>query len=930
LSPTTLTAGTRLGPYEIVALLGVGGMGEVYRATDTNLRRQVAIKVLPASVAADADRLARFHREAEVLAALNHPNIAHVFGLERQQVQGRHDGTFALVMELVEGPTLADRIARGPIPLAEALPIAKQISEAIEAAHDQNIIHRDLKPANIKVRPDGTVKVLDFGLAKAIEGPEGGSDRATLSPTITSPAMTRAGMILGTAAYMAPEQARGLTIDKRVDLWAFGCILYEMLTGHRAFEPSTGSGVPRAASNKEGDPVVETLAAVLRAEPDWNALPATTPASIRRLLQRCLAKDPKQRLREAGSATLEIDNAQAGDTEASSGSPTPRRPVWQRAAAVLGVVVLTMAATGALAWRLLRQPVAPAQVVRFSIPLEKDSNYSFGGRHVLTISPDGRRLAYVADGRIYLRALNEASATPIRGTEIGGGRSPFFSPDGEWLGFWSANALKKVALSGGAPVTLCAAGNLWGAVWSADDTILVGQGAAGIWQVPAGGGAPVTLIKMKEGELAQSPQRLPVGDWILYTLRPSGVGDWNQAQIVAQSVTTGERRVLINAGRDARYVPTGHLVYALNGAIYAARFDATRVQVIGGPVSLVEGVADANNATGAAQFSVAANGTLAYIGGSLLGLAIPYATLVWVDRAGREEPLKFDAQIYWYPRISPDGTSIAVSTASGANPVVNRADIWVLDSLRGSKTKITFEANNRFYPVWSADGTRLIFSDGAATKNRIRWAPATGAGSIETLLEGEERYPTSVSRDGRLLAFYQNDPKTQRDLWILPLGGKEKPQPFLSTPFEDSAPMFSPDGRWVAYASNKSGQNEIYVRPYPAAGAQEYTISAGGGTEPLWAPSGRELFYRHGNELMSVAVSVSAGALLAAPPVRLFSGEFLLDSSTTRTVANYDISHDGKRFLMLKTAALTAAAPPPPISVALNWTEELKRRAPTH
>jgi serine/threonine-protein kinase len=916
----------RLGPYEIVAPLGAGGMGEVYRATDTNLRRQVAIKVLPASVAANADRLARFHREAEVLAALNHPNIAHVFGLERQELQGGPDGTFALVMELVEGPTLADRIARGPIPLAEALAIAKQISEAIEAAHDQGIIHRDLKPANIKVRPDGTVKVLDFGLAKAIEGPEGGSDSATLAPTITSPAMTRVGVILGTAAYMAPEQARGLAVDKRVDLWAFGCILYEMLTGRRAFEPSTGSRSPQPASKAEGDPIVETLAAILRAEPDWNALPPDTPPAIRRLLQRCLAKDPKQRLREAGSATLEIDSTLIGDTETSGGRAAPRQPMWQRAAAVVGIVVLAIGATGTLAWRLLRQPVAPAHVVRFSIPLEKDVNYSFQGRHILALSPDGRRLAYVANGRIYLRALSETSAAPIRGTEIGGGRSPFFSPNGEWLGFWSANALKKVALSGGAPVTLCAAANPWGALWNVDDTILVGQGAAGIWQVPAGGGPPVTLIKMKEGELAQSPQRLPGGDWILFTLRPAGVGDWNQAQIVAQSLTTGERRVLINAGRDARYVPTGHLVYALNNVIYAVRFDASRVQVVGGSVSLVEGVGDALNVTGAAHFSVAANGTLAYVAGTTLGFGPSNNTLVWVDRAGREEPLKLDAQIYSYPRISPDGMSVAVSIADSGIP--GRADIWVLEPLRGSKTRITFEGNNRFYPVWTADGKRLIFSDGAASKNRIRWAPATGAGSIETLLEGEERYPTSVSQDGRLLAFYQVHPKTRRDLWILPLGGQEKPQAFFGTPFEDSAPMFSPDGHWVAYASNKSGQNEIYVRPYPAAGAQEYTISAGGGTEPLWAPSGRELFYRHGNDLMKVAVIVPAGALIAAPPVRLFSGQFVLDSSTTRTVANYDISGDGKRFLMLKTAAVSAAQSSP-ISVALNWTEELKQRVPT-
>jgi serine/threonine-protein kinase len=359
--------------------------------------------------------------------------------------------------------------------------------------------------------------------------------------------------------------------------------------------------------------------------------------------------------------------------------------------------------------------------------------------------------------------------------------------------------------------------------------------------------------------------------------------------------------------------------------LYAIRFDAAAVQVVGGPVSVVENVADAAAVSGAAHFSVAANGTLAYVGEfQLVGAAI--ATPVWVDRAGHEDTLKVDPQVYWYPRLSPDGTRMAVSIADSLTP--SRADIWVLDLVRGSKTRITFDANNRFYPVWTPDGTRLIFSDGVGAKNRIRWAPATGAGSIETLLEGEERYPTSVSQDGRLLAFYEVRPQTRRDLWVFPLDGKEKPQPFFGTPFEDSAPIFSPDGHWIAYASNKSGQSEIYVRPYPAAGAQEYTISAGGGTEALWAPGGRELLYRHGNDLMSVAVSSAAGSLMAAAPTRLFSGQFVRDGSTTRTVANYDISRDGKRFLMLKTAPASPATAPP-VSVVLNWFTELQQRVPT-
>jgi serine/threonine-protein kinase len=897
----SLERGARLGPYEIGSLLGVGGMGEVYRATDSNLKRAVAVKVLPASVAGDADRLARFQREAEVLGALNHPSIAAIYGLERS------GDMIALVMELVEGDDLSQRIARGAMPIDEVLPIAKQIADALEAAHEQGIIHRDLKPANIKVRADGMVKVLDFGLAKAMEPATSPSSNISMSPTIMTPAMTQVGIILGTAAYMAPEQARGLRIDKRADLWAFGCVVYEMLTGRRAFE---------------GDDVTVTLANIVRGEPAWDALPVETPPSVRRLLRRCLLKDLKQRLGEASGAILDINDAQTELKNERITAAPPRAARRRRLVVALASVAIGMTVAGGVGWELARRLSVAPPIVRFSVPLGA-INLGTPTRRLIALSPDGSSLAYAASGRVYVRSMNDAIATAVHGTEGQGvgSRNPFFSPDGQWLGFWTSGTLRKVPTSGGAPVILGRIEQPWGASWELDGTILVGQGSAGILRVPANGGTPETLIRVKDGEQAEGPQRLPDPEWVLFTVRRASA-DWNQGEIVAQSVRTGERRVLVSGGHDGRYLPTGHIVYLLNTALYGVRFDPRATTVIGGPVSLVEGVAGSLT-TGAAQFSVARTGALVYLDPTVNGAAGGIQTLVWVDRDGREEPLKFDSGAYVYPRLSPDGTRVAVAV-----PGSTASDIWVIDTRRGSRTRITFDGNNQYYPVWAADGGSVFVSDAAATKNRVRRAPASGTGAIETLLEGEERYPTSASHDGRLLLFYQVAPQTSRDLWVLPLDGPRKPVSFLATPYDDCAGLFSPDGHWLAFVSNKSGQSDVYVRPYPPAGTQEYTISAGGGTEPRWAPTGRELIYRHGSDVMSVAITVSAGSLIAAPPVRLFTGGFALDVSVTQTMANYDIAGDGRRLLMLKPAG-GANQTTPPINVVLNWTEELKQRVPT-
>ena len=683
----SLEPGTTIGPYEVVVEIGRGGMGEVYRARDTKLDRDVALKVLPQAFTDDPDRLDRFEREAKVLASLNHPNIAAIHGLEES------DGTRALVLELVEGPTLADRISKGPIPIDEALPIAKQIAEALEAAHEAGVIHRDLKPANIKVREDGTVKVLDFGLAKALD-PSPTSDPSE-SPTLTA-AATQMGVIMGTAAYMSPEQARGKPVDKRADIWSFGVVLYEMLTGQRAFQ---------------GEDVSVTLADVIRADLKWEKLPNDLPPTLATYLRRCLEKEPSQRIRDIGDVRL----AMAGAFEMTGSGPAepvaaPSLRVWQRpaVAAVLAVVLIAIGLAGGLAVWSATRPAAPTSpTTRFPIVLPPGGRFGGVSRHVVALSPDGVHLAYAANRQIYLRTMDRMEATPIRGTEGEGatfGRSPFFSADGQWLGFWAENQLKRVSVSGGAPVTLCDAENPRGASWGADDTILFGQ-ADGIWRVLGTGGTPERIIEVGEGSQAQSPQLLPGGAWVLFTLRPGGASDWNQAQIVAESLETAERRVLIDGGHDARYVSTGHLVYALNGILLAVGFDPDTLRVTPGPVPLVEGVAVAGSNGGAAHFALSDTGTLVYVPGVGVpgqGRGGTARTLVWVDREGREELVATPSVAYDRVRLSPDGTR-AVVQVDGAN-----TDVWLSELARGTLSRLTTDPAVDERPLWTPNGQRKL------------------------------------------------------------------------------------------------------------------------------------------------------------------------------------------------------------------------------
>jgi len=635
-----LTPGTRLGIYEITVLLGEGGMGQVYRATDTTLSRQVAIKILPDAFAANPERLARFEREAKMLASLNHPNIAAIYAVDKS------GGLHALVMELVEGDDLSQRISRSAIPLDEALPIAKQIAEALEAAHEQGIIHRDLKPANIKVRADGTVKVLDFGLAKAMEPTGAMAASNSMSPTITTPAMTQAGIILGTAAYMSPEQARGRTVDKRADIWAFGCVLYEMLTGRPAFSKGTSTA--------------DILAAILEREPEWKALPAAVPSTVARLLRRCLEKDPRRRLRDIGDIRLDLD-------EASTAPPvnvTRRAPGRAIVRSLVTAAILVALAVIAFAIRsLTRVATVPQPTMRFTLvpPVDQPFSLSEADRDFV-ISRDGTRLVYVSgnDGKLMVRAIDRLDA--VRLGNVTGARSPFLSPDGQWVGFFvgvSSTELKKISMTGGPAISLCRGpGGARGAAWGQDDTIVFSTQAGKLLRVRASGGEPTVLSTpdSARGETGHIfPSFLPGGQTVLFTV--TNVGDpLDNGQIVALDLKTGRRKVLLSGGSQPEYVETGYLVYGVTGALRAVRFNPATLDVMGDPVLVVDHVTTIAT-TGAGEFSLSASGALVYLPGGVIGTA---RSLVWVDRDGREEPVGAPPRMYSYSRISPDGSRVAL------------------------------------------------------------------------------------------------------------------------------------------------------------------------------------------------------------------------------------------------------------------------------
>jgi serine/threonine protein kinase len=881
-----LNPGTRLGPYEVTALLGVGGMGEVYRATDTNLKRQVAIKVLPASFAGDGDRLVRFQREAEVLAKLNDPHIAQIYGLEKT------DSVTALVMELVEGPTLADRIAKGAIPIDEALPIAKQIAEALETAHEKGIIHRDLKPANIKVRPDGTVKVLDFGLAKAME-PAGIAPDASQSPTRLrqgfgeagfSPSMTQAGTILGTAAYMSPEQAKGESADRRADVWAFGCVLYEMLAGRRAFD---------------GDSIGEVVAEVFKAEPDWNRLPAEIPESIRRLLRRCLNKEQRLRLQSIGDARIEIEEAQhqppARPLTPTSLSSRSSRLAWVAAALVtLGALVHAV-------W-VQRRPAGLMSEVRFEIATPTTTD-----PFSVAISPDGAKIVFVAESegrpRLWLRPLDAVIARPLAGTDDA--FFPFWSPDGRSLGFFASGRLNRIDLDSGLVRQLANAPFPLGGAWNRDGTILFTPNFTGpIFSISATGGQPAPLTRIEAPQASHRfPQFLPDGRRFLYF----ATGTTETRSVYIGQLDGGVASRLLDADASAVYAPR-HLLFVRQDKLFTQEFDPSSLALHGDPITVADQI-PVDATSNLAALSASLSGTVVYRSGPAGG----ERQFVWFDRSGVEIRRVGDSGVA-VPSLSmsPDGRRLCITRRVNGN-----MDIWMLDVQGNKLSKVTSDPAEDAAPVWSPDGSRLAFNSNRSGVYDLYVKSMTDSEPEHLLLATpENKAPVDWSVDGRFLLYRSPGKTTGFDLWALPMDGERKPFPVVQTKSEERDGQFSPDGKWVAYQSDESGRVEIYAQPFPA-GKREL-ISTGGGAQVRWRPDGKELFYiALDGRLMAVPIRLdSAGQTIeAGAPAPLFAtrvGGAIQGGNNQQ----YVVSPDGQRFLM-STVTETHT---PAITVILNWT----------
>ena len=903
-----LSAGTRLGPYEIQAPLGAGGMGEVYRARDTKLRRDVAIKILPQVFTSDQERLARFERESRMLAALNHPHIGAIYGVEDA------DSVHALVLELVEGDTLAERLRRGSVPVAEALAIARQIADALESAHEKGIVHRDLKPANIKITPDGNVKVLDFGLAKATPNDAVGFDLEQ-SPTITVDA-TCAGAILGTAAYMSPEQARGKAIDKRTDIWAFGCVLFEMLTGCRAFS---------------GDTASDAIAAILEREPPWDRLPDATPTAVRHLLRRCLQKDPKCRLRDIGDARIELEEALAGRAQSDLARREPVRMTRRTAISALAGAAAGALATGIFAISRYRGAV-PRNLTRFRIPLPEGALAVASFNKRVAISPDGTHIAfnvisgglsnYVTLGgdKFYLHSLRELEpkALPF---DAG---APFFSPDGRWIGFIGSASgrpqLRKMALDGGPPVTVCGKGYV-GATWAADDMIyFVSEVPGGLVRVAAAGGEAKEVVKIdlaKGDRQHRYPCGLPGGKGILITVGTADSETFDDAHIAVLNTETGQTKTVVEGGTHPRYSPSGHLLYARDGKIFAVRFDANRLKTMGQPFMVLEGVLMSRN-SGVANYDVSASGDIVYIPGVA---DKGERTLVWVDRKGNAERLKLPPRPYLHPRISPDMRQLAVEI-EGPNH-----NFYIYDFARDVLSQMTTDGVSH-WPVWSPDGAQLVYRSGTMGAFKMWQIPADRSRpSAQLPGTGISQSAESWSPDGHALAYTAITPEAGSHIMVESLEGDHESHPFADIKATAGSPKFSPDGHWLAYCSNESKRPQVYVQAFPGPGPK-IQVSSDGGTDPVWKRTGGELYFRSGDKMMAVPVSTTP-TFTARHPQTLWEGHYSHGMSTScgppgATSSNYDASADGRRFLMIKDEAPDTAVSKQ-LVVVLGWANELNR-----
>jgi serine/threonine protein kinase/Tol biopolymer transport system component len=906
----SLDPGTSLGSYRIERFLAAGGMGEVYGAHDTKLGRQVAIKILPDSFTHDPERLARFRREAHVLAALNHPHIGAIYGLE--EANGRQ----FLVLELIDGETLADRLTRGRLSVDDSLAIASQIADALESAHEKGIVHRDLKPSNVALTHDGTVKVLDFGLAKMTDA-EGGS---SVDRTITSPGMeTGIGVILGTPAYMSPEQARGRTADKRSDIWAFGCVLYEMLTGKPAFG---------------GDDVSDTLAAVLRGEPDWTTVPADVPRYVRTLLRQCLEKNRSARIADVAAVRFVLAHGAAleGTPETLAATSKVTSPSWPRVLpwAVAGACTTALVLVLGF-WAPWRQNPTPAPI-RMSVELGNGvwlANTELGAG--TTISADGSVIAFAgrttvnASSQLYIRRLDQLQAVPLAGTDDV--ESPFFSPDGKWIAFFAGGKLKKIAVTGGASVTLCDALAGRGGTWGDDGTIVFSPGvslATRLLRVSSTGGTPAPVAPESDTPQARWPQILPGGQAVLLTSSRT-VADFNDAELIVQPLSGGAPKVVHRGGFYGRYLPSGHLVYVHAGTLWAAPFDLDRLAVTGPPVSVIEGVTS-NAANGGAQVAVSASGTLVYLPGEeTRGVPIH-----WMDRDGKTTPLRSVPANWTALQFAPDGRRVALQI----NMVGAGADVWVYEWERDVFARLIPDPGNHGNPVWTPDGRRIVFGSTPANQGTLNlyWRRADGVGDAQRLTTSPYGHvPVSWHSSGKFLAFAELNPKTNFDLLVLPMEGDEasgwkpgQPTVFSSSRFDERNPMFSPDGRWIAYQSNESGRNEVYVRPYPGPGGK-WQISTGGGVFPIWSRTARELFFgTPTQQIMMAAYEVEGNAFRAEKP-QLWSDARYKPRGPFRP---FDLHPDGKRFALAPAAPAPDSATQDHVSVIFNVFDELRRIAP--